>query len=221
MNKLLSSALGFLVTASILQAQTVAQWTFETSLPATAGPFSPELGSGSASGSHAAAATFSTPAGNGSTHSFSANTWAVGDSWQFQVNTLGFNNVGLSWDQTSSGTGPRDFNLDYSINGGSSWTTVTAYNVLANAAPNPTWNATTSSSLYTFIPDLTGVADNEASVWFRLIDVDTTSANGGTVASGGTDRIDNVTVAVVPEPTSLSLMGGFGLLAWAFIRRRK
>jgi hypothetical protein len=99
MNKLLSSALGFLVTASILQAQTVAQWTFETSLPATAGPFSPELGSGSASGSHAAAATFSTPAGNGSTHSFSANTWAVGDSWQFQVNTLGFNNVGLSWDQ--------------------------------------------------------------------------------------------------------------------------
>jgi hypothetical protein len=54
-----------------------------------------------------------------------------------------------------------------------------------------------------------------------LIDVDTTSANGGTVASGGTDRIDNVTVAVVPEPTSLSLMGGFGLLAWAFIRRRK
>jgi hypothetical protein len=221
MNKLLSSALGFLVTASILQAQTVAQWTFETSLPATAGPFSPELGSGSASGSHAAAATFSTPAGNGSTHSFSANTWAVGDSWQFQVNTLGFNNVGLSWDQTSSGTGPRDFNLDYSINGGSSWTTVTAYNVLANAAPNPTWNATTSSSLYTFTPDLTGVADNEASVWFRLIDVDTTSANGGTVASGGTDRIDNVTVAVVPEPTSLSLMGGFGLLAWAFIRRRK
>jgi hypothetical protein len=221
MNKLLSSAVGFLVTASILQAQTVAQWTFETSLPATAGPFSPELGSGSASGSHAAAATFSTPAGNGSTHSFSANTWAVGDSWQFQVNTLGFNNVGLSWDQTSSGTGPRDFNLDYSINGGSSWTTVTAYNVLANAAPNPTWNATTSSSLYTFTPDLTGVADNEASVWFRLIDVDTTSANGGTVASGGTDRIDNVTVAVVPEPTSLSLMGGFGLLAWAFIRRRK
>jgi len=221
MKKLLYSSLGLLVTASILQAQTIAQWTFETSIPATAGPFSPEIGSGSALGSHAGAAVFSNPAGNGSPHSFSANTWAVGDSWQFQVSTLGFNNVGLSWDQTSSGTGPRDFSLDYSLNGGSSWTTVTAYSLLVNGAPNTAWNATTYNSAFTFSPTLAGALDNQASVWFRLIDVGTTSANGGTVAATGTDRVDNFIVAVIPEPTTLSLMGGFGLLAWTLIRRRK
>lgn len=221
MKKLLSCALGLLATASILQAQTIAQWTFETSVPTTAGPFAPEVGSGSALGSHTGAATYSTPAGNGSSHSFSANTWAVGDSWQFQVGTLGFNNVGLSWDQTSSNTGPRDYDLDYSLDSGLTWTTVTAYSVLANAAPNTPWTATTYNSAFTFSPALAGVADNQASVWFRLIDLDTTSASGGTVGTAGTDRVDNFTVAVIPEPTSLSLMGGFGLLAWALIGRRK
>jgi hypothetical protein len=63
--------------------------------------------------------------------------------------------------------------------------------------------------------------DNQASVWFELIDTSTTSANGGTVGTGGTDRVDNFDVYVVPEPTSLSLLGGFGLLAWTLIRRRK
>lgn len=220
MKKLLSASLGLLVTASILQAQTIAQWTFETSVPATAGPFAPEVGSGSASGSHAGAAVYSSPSGNGSTHSFSANTWAVGDFYLFEVNTLGFNNVGLSFDQASSNTGPRDYSLDYSLNSGLTWTTVTAYSVLANAAPNTTWTPGTYVPAYTFSPALPGAVDNQASVWFRLIDIDTTSANGGTVGTGGTDRVDNFTVAV-PEPTSLSLLGGFGLLAWQMIRRRK
>lgn len=217
MKKLLSSVFGLLIAASV-QAQ-IAQWTFETSVPATAGPFSPEVGSGSASGSHAGAAVYSSPAGNGSTHSFSANLWAVGDYWLFQVNTLGLNNVGLSWDQTSSNTGPKDYNLDYSLNSGVSWNTVSSYSVLANASPNA-WSASTPVPSATFSPNLAGVVDNQASVWFRLIDTDTVSANGGVVAVAGTDRVDNVTVAVVPEPMSLSLLGGFGLLAW-FINRRR
>ena len=221
MNKLVSSALGLFITASVVQAQTIAQWTFETTVPATSGPFSPEVGAGSASGSHVGTATYSSPAGNGSSHSFSVNTWAVGDSWLFQVNTLGFQNVGLSWDQTSSNTGPRDYNLDYSLNNGSTWTTVLSYSVLANAAPNTPWTATAYNAAFTFTPTLAGAVDDQASVTFRLINTDTVSANGGVVAATGTDRVDNFTVGVVPEPTSLSLMGGFGLLAWVLGRRRK
>lgn len=220
MKRLLCSSLALLVTASILQAQTVAKWTFETSIPLTAGPFSPEIGSGSALGSHTGVAAYSSPAGNGSSHSFSANTWAVGDYWLFQVNTLGLNNVGLSWDQTSSSTGPRDFSLDYSLNSGSSWITITAYSPLVNSAPNA-WSTTTYNPAATFSPALAGAVDNQASVWFRLIDVSATAENGNPVAATGTDRVDNFTVAVIPEPTSLSLLGGFGLLAWHLIRRRK
>jgi hypothetical protein len=218
MKRLLCS-LSTLLLAAAAQAQ-IAQWTFETSIPLTAGPVAPEIGAGSALGSHVGAAAYSSPAGNGSTHSFSANTWAVGDYWQFQVNTVGSFNVGISYDQTSSGTGPRDFRLDYSLNG-SSWTTFTTYSVLANAAPNPVWNASTSSSLYTFTDNFAGAVDNQATVYFRLIDNSTTSANGGTVGTGGTDRVDNFTVAVVPEPTTLSLLGGFGLLALGLFRRNK
>ena len=36
----------------------LAQWTFETTLPSTAGPFAPETGSGSATGLHAGSSTY-------------------------------------------------------------------------------------------------------------------------------------------------------------------
>jgi hypothetical protein len=205
-------------------AQTIAQWTFETSVPATAGPFSPEVGSGSATGSHAGAATFSSPAGNGSSHSFSANTWATGDYYQFQVSTVGFSNIGISYDQTSSNTGPKFWDLQYSTDGVSFTTFVSQYTVLANAAPNNTWSAGTPHPEFGFSDDLSSVAalNNAANVYFRITeDSGTTSANGGTLAPAGTDRVDNFTVYVAPEPQSLFVLGGFGILVWNFLRRRK
>jgi hypothetical protein len=205
-------------------AAILADWTFETSIPATAGPFAPEVGSGAALGSHAGAAVYSSPAGNGSAHSFSSNTWAVGDYWQFSTSTTGFQNITIQWDQTSSSTGPRDFELDYSTDG-TTFTPLfgspTPYQVLPNAAPNPVWNSTTSSPIYTFGP-IAGPAalDNQANVFFRLIDKSTVSANGGTVAATGTDRIDNVIISgtEIPEPASLRLLAGAGALA---ARRRR
>ena len=223
-----------LATASAILPGTLADWTFETSqpgtvtLPASPGantaftPFSPEIGAGTATALHAGASTYSSPAGNGSAHSFSSTLWAVGDYYLFEVNTLGDFNVGLFFDQTSSGTGPGVYTLQYSLNSGATWTPImNNYTVLANAAPNTPWNGTTYNPAYTFSPALLGAVDNQASVWFELIDTSTTSANGGTVGTGGTDRVDNFDVYVVPEPTSLSLLGGFGLLAWTLIRRRK
>ena len=62
--------------------------------------------------------------------------------------------------------------------------------------PNPVWNATTGSPIYTFGP-IAGPAalDNQANVFFRLIDKSTVSSSGGTVAAAGTDRIDNVIIS--------------------------
>ena len=71
--------LAILAVASSASATTIATWTFETSVPTTAGPFSPEVGAGSAIGSHASSATvYSSPSGNGSFHSFSSTNWGVG-----------------------------------------------------------------------------------------------------------------------------------------------
>jgi hypothetical protein len=209
-------------------AQTIAQWTFELNTPAdlnnsaTISSIAADVGSGTASGVHAdAASDWSTPAGNGSANSFSVNTWGVGDYFQFQTSTLGFTGILLSWDQTSSGTGPRDFELGYSTDG-INFTPFTTYSVLANAAPNPVWNATTYSSLYTFTYDLSAVTalDNDADVFFRLVNTSTISASGGTVAAAGTDRVDNFTVAVVPEPSTY-VLGGLGLAMLIYLRRRK
>ena len=213
-----------LILFGSVKADTIAAWTFETSVPATAGPFAAEVGTGSASGSHAGTVTYSSPAGNGSAHSFSSNTWTIGDYYQFQVSTADISGIQLDWDQTSSNTGPRDYRLAYStdlVN----FTDINTYSVLANAAPNPAWNATTSSSIYHFTSNLSSntALENMSSVYFRLIDNSTVSANNGTVAAGGTDRVDNFTVTgtVVPEPGSIILLGIAGLLGLASFKRRR
>ncbi len=176
------AALSIVQTAS---ASVIADWTFETSQPSTAGPFSPEIGAGSALGSHAGASVYSTPAGNGSSHSFSSTLWAVGDYYQFSVSTLGLNNIGISFDQTSSNTGPGQFGLQYSTDGTTFTTFGSGYSVLANAAPNPLWNATTSSSLYTSTVDFSSVTalNNDSTVYFRLVDTSTALCHGGVVGS--------------------------------------
>src|ERR1700722_20106579 len=79
-----------LLSSSGLFGATLADWTFESLNLSTAYTNNPadgkcnnviaETGSGTASGVHAsAAAVYSTPAGNGSSKSFNANTWTVGD----------------------------------------------------------------------------------------------------------------------------------------------
>jgi hypothetical protein len=207
---------------------TVADWTFETSAPTTAGPFSPEIGAGSALGFHSGTSTYSAPAGNGSAHSFSSTNWLTNDYYQFTVSTLGDTGLSMSFDQTSSNTGPGNFALEYSTDG-THFTTFGSYTVLANATPNTPWSATsTRNSAYTFNFDLSSITglDNQAKDYFRLVDTTAVSANGGTVGSGGTDRVDNVsivaaTTAAVPEPGTYLLMSlGLGFVALLSRRRR-
>jgi len=218
----------FLAAASFLtivtsQAQ-IAKWTFETSgaaynsaVTATSiTGIAPEVGAGTFGGVHAAAAAWSSPVGNGTAESLSVNTWAVGDYWQFQVSTIGFTGIGLSYDQTSSGTGPRDFSLQYSTDG-NNFTTFNSYTVQPNTAPNA-WNATTTVASSSYTVDLSGVSalDNAPTVYFRLVNMSTVSANGGTLAAGGTDRLDNFTV--IPEPGTLAILA---IGATAMILRRR
>jgi hypothetical protein len=188
------------------RADILADWTFETlpstnsiigtgdSPAATQSGVGADIGLGTASASHASSASaWSIPAGNGSSHSWSVNTWAVGDYFQFEVNTIGFQEISVSYDQISSSTGPGIFKFGYSTDG-VNFTYGSDYTVLVNASPN-TWSAGTPISSSTFTEDLSGITalNGEAAVFFRVVDDATTSAsqaNGGSTAPGtsGTDR---------------------------------
>lgn len=210
------AAFGFIVTqASVSHAVVVAAWTFETSPPAdlnntaTIGPLSADVGTGSATGSHAATGTdWSTPLGNGSANSLNSSNWAIGDYYQFSFSTTGLSNVVLSWDQARSGTGPAIFDLTYSVNGGSFLTLLDNYAVVQSGGEGSpaTWSATPpANSLYSFtVP--AGVLNNVSSVVVRLV---ADSAAGG---SSGTGRVDNFVVTAVPEASSF-LFGGLALCA--------
>lgn len=218
MKRFVASICALAALATPAFASTIAQWTFETSAPTTAGPYAPEVGAGSTTGGHAGAAAYSSPVGNGSAKSYSANTWAVGDYWQFVGSSTGYTSLVLDWDQTSSNTGPRDFQLQGSVNGGAYANIGAVYVVLANATPNTPWSSGTYNAAYHYTVVLSAAYDNAATVSFRLTDASTVSANGGAVAATGTDRVDNFTISgTTPEPASLALIALGGL---AMFRRR-
>lgn len=230
---------GIIALANIqtTKADTIAQWTFESltlspSLTNATSAFgiAADAGSGTASSSHASALTiFSTPVGNGSAKSLSANNWAVGDYLQFQVSTLTYSGISVSYDQISSSTGPGQFTLQYSTDGSTFTPFGSQYTVLVNASPN-TWGSVTPVSASSYTYDLSSITalDNASTVYFRVVDTGTLSAsqaNGGATApaASGTDRVDNFTVFTtpVPEPSTIALAGIGGVAALFALRRRK
>ncbi len=210
---------------------TIAQWTFENFASIGGQPagvwltnFAAEVGNGTGTAWHAGIAAYSAVAGNGSVRSLSANNWAVGDLFQFAVSTLGYSGISVAYDQTSSSTGPRRFNLAYSLDGANFTTFAADYLVLTNSTSTdnsgtglstlPWSSSTPRQSAYSYADNLSSVTalDNASTIYFRVV---CNQAPGG---SGGTDRIDNFTVlAQVPEPSTLALaaLGGLlGLVAW-------
>jgi hypothetical protein len=225
------SSAAFLTVGAVLcgvqasQATTIADWTFETSQPSgsgSIGPITPEIGSGSAYAS--GLFIISSPAGNGSSHSLSANGWTNGVPmyYQFDVNTVGYSDIGVTFDQASSSTGPANFLFQYSTDG-STFTTLQGYSPLLNGSPNPPWNSTTSSSLYTFNFDLSSITalNNASTVDFRLLETGSAAENGGTIGQNGTDRVDNFIVATVPEPSTYTLGAIAGIAGWFGMRRKR
>jgi hypothetical protein len=194
---LVSGLAAALLSASAAHASNIATWTFETSQPVAnpgAGVYltniTAEIGTGTAAALHSGASVYSTPAGNGSAHSMSSTNWAVGDFYQFAVSTLGAQNIVVTFDTTSSGTGPRDFALQYSTDG-VNFTQLGTYTNgstgFATGTVNPIFSHTNDLSAVTAI-------NNQAVVYFRLAVASTTSASGATIGTGGTSRVDNFSV---------------------------
>jgi hypothetical protein len=211
------SIAGLALLSSQAFAQTViANWTFE-SLPSSGYSYTPgsgvsttnfyadggaQIGVAALTGEHTASppfgtGTYSSPAGvgTGSARSLSLSGWTnfPGDYYQVLVSTVGYTNITLSFNQYSSGTGPRDFAVTYSTDG-SIFTPFATY-----MSGNTVWTTNTFD-----LSSITALA-NASTVYIRLVDNSTNAANGtGIVGSGGTSRIDNVTVSgTVPGAPSI------------------
>jgi hypothetical protein len=169
---------------AVIAQTTIADWTFDTTQPTTAGPISPEVGNGSATASGLTSITDT--GGNPSTgKSFSGPGWNVGDCWQFQVSTIGFQGIAISFDQEGSATGPSQFTLQYSTDGNTFTPFGSAFSLGTTATKWVSQNIDLSS--------ITAL-NNVSTVYLRVVDTSTTAINGSAVGSSGTSRIDNVLV---------------------------
>ena len=211
----LISALALLVSSAQVHGATIATWTFETSLPTTAGPISPEVGSGSATIFHATPDAFTNPSGNGSAESYSTNSWTVGDYFQFQVSTTGQSGITFAWDQTRSSSGPGfqdvvnpNFKLQVSTDG-TNFSDVTNYLV-----PVVTWSSGSTDNSTKYSQSISSSVNNQATAYFRLTSILPDQATSAT----GTSRVDNVSVTSIPEPASWSLAA---IVLTAFAMRRR
>jgi hypothetical protein len=204
---LLALGCTFVFGASACGQSIIARWNFEgvtttntgSDVIVSAGSAAADSGAlttGSLFSAHhdSAATVWSNPAGNGSAKSVSSNTWKVGDYYQFRFSTIHYEGIGITWDQTGSNTGPRDFKVQYSIDG-SSFTDAAGTNS-AYQLTNDAWSSSTTTTNSRRTLDLSGVSEliNQSLVYIRFVQNSTTSINGGTVASGGTGRIDNITI---------------------------
>ncbi len=204
--KTLFAFLALLAVLQFAKADTLAQWTFETSRPAgfeSGGNWFPnitaEVGLGTASALHSMPTFYSAIPGNGSMYGFGAsNTWSRGDFYQFAVSSAGYQNITISYDQTGTAPGPSSFYLEYSIDGNIFTKFGNDYTVNFGG-----WNTTTRNAADLLSFDLSSIVsiNDQSALYFRIVD-DTT----GTFIA--TDRIDNVLISgqPVPEPSSRAVI---------------
>lgn len=181
---------------------TLVLWNFGDSNTTADGGITPNLTktlTNTASGT----ATFPSSTSGTCTSPYILNTgWDAGTNtkyWAFNFVSTNYNTLTISYDQRSSGTGPGEFKVEYSITSSSSgFVDISGtYSIVG-----------TSCSSYSY--SLPADANNLASVWIRITVASTTSQNGGTVANTGTSGLDNLKIsAAISLPITLSKFNAF------------
>lgn len=229
-----------MLAAGNVQAADITQWNFN-SVPAdastTTGSLIASVGVGSLNTLGSVTQTFASGTSNGGSSDpittddtgLSTLTYAAQGTSnklsgvQFNVSTLGFENIAVSYDLRHSNTSSRYEQFQYSLDG----TNFVDF-ALFDGNAGDTWFNNRSV-------DLSAIAgaDNNANFAFRVVSAFApgTSAyaaanTGSSYATSGTWRFDMVTVsgtsvAPVPEPeTYAMLLAGLGLMGFAARRRQ-
>lgn len=187
--------------ASAAAPETVAAWDY------TSAPASPDVPSTGGALSAGILSNFKAATPTYSSSSLSINGWDNGADakyWQLSLSTAGYENLTLAAKVRSSGTGPRDFKVVYSIDNGATWTDV----------PGGGY-AITSTTLSDFMAPLPLPAEaaNAGSVLIRFVMTSNISSRAGTgsysltetVASGGTSNINNIAVTGTPVQSTVTV----------------
>ncbi|ACT00280.1 S-layer homology domain-containing protein [Paenibacillus sp. JDR-2] len=121
--------------------------------------------------------------------------------WYMKTSTEGFKDLIFNFSARSSGTGPRDFNTEWSTNG-TDWT------VFGNSLDTGYTVKIESTSLEQFGMALPAEAANQSALYIRVIQKSEVSEAGGTVGSGGTSNINGIQIygAKIPELTTPTVM---------------
>lgn len=134
-----------------------------------------------------------------SNSSYNVNSWGTGRYWVMDnVSTLGITSSlflqfeAVSISSTGTGGGPRDFAVEYSLDG-NTWMRISTYQLTGQIAANQTLNVTAGGKIFTFL--LPDELLNQPNIKIRLLNINNTSVNGGTIAiPGSTSRLSHFSI---------------------------
>jgi hypothetical protein len=241
MRKILSALFLALLVGSTAQGSIIiTQWDFEGDV------ITPSTGDGTASLIGGTTSTFATGSGGGrgwNTTNYPAQSVGSGTAGvSFLVDTTGYKKLRMDFDHRASGTASRWAQLDYTLDGGSSWVTG-FWNNGGDLSPH--------DNFYSFSIDLGSLAgaSNNPDFGVRIVSIFSplafsqnaslsygadeaymranlqavfsgTGVGSGNYGAGGTWRFDNVTFTGVPEPSAF-LLTSFVLGTTLIGRRRR
>ncbi len=178
---------------------TIAKWDFdnESLLPSVA-VFDNRKASVSLKG--ASLQNFAAGASGLAANSRGWDDWSGGFGfWMVEISTAGFASLEVSSRQFGSNTGPRNFNLEYSLDG-NVWQMVDGGEITVAGD----WVSGVADRL-----PLPQVTEDRESLFLRWIMSSTASIGGGVTGSSGTNRIDDILVTGVnPGPSYINVFPG-------------
>lgn len=131
--------------------------------------------------------------------SYNVNSWGTGRYWIMDnVSTLGITSSlslqfeAVSVSSTGSGGGPRDFAVEYSLDG-ENWSRIANYQITGQIAANQVQNVTAGLKMFTY--KLPNELLDKPNIKIRLMNINNTSVNGGNIAiPGSTSRLGHFSI---------------------------